>query len=62
MPTESEKHPCPWCGSTRIKYVPRWHRLRCLNCFAMGPVVDHYRRGPKEPEARRLWNERSEEK
>ena len=56
--------PCPFCGSTEIKFDKCTLRVRCKHCFATSGVITRFiDQGMKEEEAAKAaWNERSYEK
>lgn len=54
MKLDDQLFPCPFCGSTAVKYLPalgRW-AVRCVDCQAWGPETD------TTADARAAWNQR----
>ena len=56
--------PCPFCGSTIVKFDPCTLRVRCGSCRATSGVITKFvSQGMTEKEAARAaWNERTNEK
>ena len=57
-----EKRPCPFCGSTRLRYdfQASIGYIRCINCGAQGPYDPHAADPDDEGDrAWEAWNKRT---
>lgn len=56
----SDIKPCPFCGSTMIRFDKCTRRARCGKCFASGGLITPFiNQGMSEDEAmREAWNRR----
>lgn len=61
---EKKWRPCPFCGSTEIKFDPCTLRVRCKKCRATSGLISRFTNlgMAEEDAARAAWNERANEK